>query len=361
MADIFDYLQWRGDLSFTQDPPNAIDALIFSAISYISPGGRAELQPEIPFSLRDVANEFFTLPEFGKRCRVQNDIRLLREAAQSSRFGNCMIWQYRDMLVPEEETQFAAVTFLLDNGTAFIAYRGTDSSLVGWKEDFNMSFQDTIPSQGLAAAYAAEIAERYHLPMYLGGHSKGGNLAVFAASKVSPAIQDRIIDVYSLDGPGFSDFLLEDPGYLRMVPNIHTIIPQSSVIGMLLEHKDPYTVVKSKGMGIMQHELYTWEVMGNHFIAKEGITADSHFLNQAIKNWVAKMTVEERNELVDTVFELLSTGDVDNVMEILHPKNIKGYLQALSTNGKYRKVLSDDFLSFLDAARNTQLRLENKE
>lgn len=358
MADLFDYLRWRGDLSFTQDPPNPVDALIFSALSYLSFGGSVEARPAVPISLRDASEEFFKLPDAESRCRVKSDMSLLMAAAETARFGQCMLLQYQDTLIPEEETQFAAITFLLDDGSAFLAFRGTDYSLVGWKEDFNMSFQETIPAQRLALQYTEEIASKYVLPLRLGGHSKGGNLAVFAAVKAPPAVRKRILSVYNHDGPGFTDYVMKDPAYKEMVPRIRTVIPQSSVIGMLLEHEEPYTVIKSKQIGLLQHDPYSWELEGPAFVPMQEITADSHFLNQTIKTWLAGMTTEERNEVVDTVFDLLSVGDVDNVLDIIQPRNIRNYLRTLNSNGKIRRILSEELLSLVEAAKKTQLQLE---
>ena len=361
MADLFDYLRWRGDLTFTQSPVNAVDALIFSALSYISFGGSVEALPEVPISLLDTSEEFFKLPDQAERCRAKNDLSLLMAASETKRFRNAMIMQYRSNLVPEEETQFAAVTFLLDDNTGFLAFRGTDYSLVGWKEDFNMSFRETIPSQHLALEYTRQIAEAYIMPLRLGGHSKGGNLAVFAAVKSDASVRRRILDVYSMDGPGFTEYMLCDPAYKEMVPRIKTIVPQSSVIGMLLAHEEPYTIIKSKQLGLLQHELYSWEVSGPQFVPMEEITADSRFLDQTIKTWFSGMTNEERNEIVDTVFDLLSIGDVDNVLDIIQPKNIRNYFRTLATNGKIRRILSDELLSLMEAAKKTQLALESQK
>lgn len=361
MEDLFDYLRWRGDLSFSQVPPGPVDALIFSALSYLTFGGSVAERPDIPISLREAANEFFQACDQDSRCRVKTDLSLLMAASETTRFGNTLLLQYRDILIPEEDTQFAAITFLLDSNSAFLAFRGTDYSLVGWKEDFNMSFQQTIPAQRLALQYTQEVAMRYPMPLYLGGHSKGGNLAVFAAVKAIPTIRNRIRAVYNHDGPGFTDFVMKDPAYLDMVPRIQTIIPQSSVIGMLLEHEEPYTVIKSKQIGLLQHDPYSWLLDGPDFVPMEEVTDDSKFLDMTIKEWLSGMTNEERNEIVDTVFDLLAIGNVNNVFDIIHPKNVRTYLKTLTTNGELRRILSEEFMSLIEAARKTQLALEEKE
>ena len=360
MANIFDYLKWRGDLTFTQSPPNGVDALIFSGLAYIRYGGRVEALPSQPVRLRDAAEEFFGLEDHETRSRVMKDQDLLFVASQTERFGNCEICMYRDQLVPEQETQFAAMTFLLDDGSMFLAFRGTDNSLVGWKEDFNMTFQQTIPAQRLALNYVREVALEYLRPMYLGGHSKGGNLAVFSAARSSPMIQQRIISVYNNDGPGFTKYLMGDPGYLMMVPKISTYIPQSSVIGMLLEHEEPYTVIRSKTVGLLQHDLYTWDVMGKDFLPVEEITEGSQFADATIKTWFAEMSNQERNQLVDVMFTLLGSGGVESVQEMIQPKNIKAYIKTITGDAGIRRVLSTEFQSLLDAARKTKAKFDQQ-
>lgn len=361
MATMFDYIQWRGDLTFSQDPPNCVDALIFSTLSYIHYGGLVEEHPSQPVSLRDAAEYFFAQEEPEQRVRVEKDADLLQKAALSTRFGQTRIVLYRDMLIPEQETQFAAMTFLLDDGSAFIAFRGTDYSLVGWKEDFNMSFRQTVPAQLLAQDYVREVAAAYALPMRLAGHSKGGNLAVFAAARVGPILQKQILQVYNQDGPGFTDYLMGDPGYLAMVPRIRTFIPQSSVIGMLLEHEEPYTVVKSRTVSLLQHDPYSWEILGREFITVEQISEDSRFLDAAIKTWFAEMTDQERGRLVDILFTLLGSGGAETTLDLLHPRHALAYLKTLSSDDNMRRVLSGEFLSFLEAARRTRERFEEDQ
>lgn len=358
MANIFDYIKWRGDLTFTQDPPNAVDALIFSSLSYINYGCRVERNPLTPVLLKDAAEDFFALDDAQRRVRVKNDLDLLYLAAGSTRFGRSGICMYRNEFIPEQETQFAAMTFLLDDGSMLLAFRGTDYSLVGWKEDFNMTFQQTIPAQRLALQYTRDVALEFTRPMILSGHSKGGNLAVFAAARSSPMIQSKILNVYSNDGPGFTKYLMGDPGYLAMVPKIKTYIPQSSVIGMLLEHEEPYTVIRSKTVGLLQHDPYSWEVLGRGFIPVQEITESSQFVDSTIKTWFADMTNQERNQLVDVMFTLLGTGGAENVQDLLNPKNIRIYIKTLSSDENLRRVLSSEFQSLIEAAKKTRAKFE---
>ena len=354
MADLFDYLQWRGDLTFTQDPPNEVDALIFSGLAYIRHGGTVASNSQENVSLRQAAEEFFALEDHEERVLLKKDLDLIYQAAQTRRFGDVKLSGYKDIRSEEEEIQFSAVTFLLDDGTAFLAFRGTDSSLVGWKEDFNMSFMQVVPAQLMALDYVRQIDAELWKPLRLGGHSKGGNLAVFAAARSSPAVQSRIVQVYNNDGPGFNDYLMGDVGYQAMVSKIRTYVPQSSVIGMLLEHEEPYTIIRSKQVSLLQHDYYSWEVMGSHFLTMEEITADSRFVNGTIKNWIADMTPAERSELVEAMFGLLELGDVDSALDIFHPKNLKTYIKTLSADGALRRLLSEEFQDLMAAAKKTR-------
>ena len=354
MTDLFDYIKWRGDLTFRQDPPNAVDALVFSALSYIHYSGELESSFSARVPLQKAAADFLELKDCSTRIRVKRDIELLKAAADSVRFGTCFLTRYMERSVPERETQFAAVCFFLDDGSAFLAFRGTDDTLIGWKEDFNMSFQDSVPAQRLALGYLKSFADDFLVPLRLGGHSKGGNLAVFAAAGVSEDIQKRILSVYNNDGPGFTEKMIRDPGYIRIVPKIKTFVPQSSVIGMLLEHEEPYIVVRSNQVSLLQHEIYSWEIIGKKFVEMEEITADSRFLNLTIKNWIADMTLEERNVLVDAMFDLLASGDVDSALDIFQLKNIRHYLKALSENGNMRKLFTDELRALVAAARKAK-------
>ena len=310
MADLFDYLHWRGDLSFSQVPPGPVDALIFSALSYISFTGSPEELPDIPISLRDASEEFFQGCGQEDRCRVKADLKLLAAAAETERFGRTLLLQYRDVLIPEEDTQFAAISFLLDSNSAFLAFRGTDYSLTGWKEDFNMSFQESVPAQRLAAEYVRDFTERYPIPMYLGGHSKGGNLAVYAAVFAPDEIKERIITAYSNDGPGFVEEIVSSPEFKKMESKIHTIVPQSSVIGMLLEHKEDYTVIESSfSGGFFQHDPFSWHVLGNSFVHLGELDAKGKKHDRVINEWLRRSSPEERRRFTETLFGVLeSTG-----------------------------------------------------
>jgi len=344
LPDLYDYLAWRGDLPMDQAPLNPVDSLILSNLSYIHfdellPGDLLR-----PVSLRQAAEGFLTLPKGLRRdrVRIKEDEEMLRALADVPRFAALQLAFYDDRFAPEAEMQFAAMAVLLGDGSAYLSFRGTDSTLVGWKEDFNMSFLDTVPAQRAAVDYVERFAAHFPGSLYLGGHSKGGNLAVFAASLCRPAVRDRIRGVFNHDGPGFTSRVLESPGYQELLTRIHSFVPQSSVIGMLLEHEETYTVVKSRHIGIFQHDPYTWEVMGGDFIRMEEVTAGSRITDRALKSWVAGLSPQQRSQIVDGVFELITSNDIDCTEELRQPRNLLAILRSLKDADRgTRRLLAD--------------------
>ena len=315
MANVCDYVKWRGDITLEQSKFNEIDNLILSRFSYF------------PFDKIIKENEVVTIKELSKRFQKQDvtklpilwkdDVDLFPLMGESERFGKLLATKYINKIDPEQEKQFAAITVLMPDDTIFVSYRGTDNTIVGWKEDLNMSFKSHIASQISAKKYLEMIAEEYSdKKIRIGGHSKGGNIAVYAATFATPIIKDRIINVYNNDGPGFCDDVIGTPEYQDMINKVHTYIPQSSVIGRLMNHREKYTVVESVQKGIMQHDLYSWQVLGTKFITLEEVTNGSEFVDKTIKEWLENVEPEKREQVIDVVFDILNATDAQTMKEI---------------------------------------------
>lgn len=314
MSNIFDYLKWRGDLSLEQSEFNGIDNLILSRFSYF------------PFDKIIKDNETITIKELSERFLQQDvntlpilwkdDVNLFPAMGQSKRFGNMLATKYINKVNLEQEKQFSAITVLMPDNTIYISYRGTDNTIVGWKEDFNMSFKSHVASQIDSVKYLEKIAEQYPNKLRIGGHSKGGNLAVYASTFINQNVKDRIINVYNNDGPGFSDEIVETKDYKQIIDKVHTFIPQSSIIGRLLNHEEKYTVVQSTQTGIMQHDLYSWEVLGKEFVCLDEVTNGSEFVDKTIKEWLERVEPKQREEVIDVLFDILNTTDSDTMAGI---------------------------------------------
>lgn len=300
---------------------NEVDNLIFSELVYVDFGGIVPKQGEGgSILLKDASAAFFmrhTDEEIqAKVSSTKAAAFLMREMAKTKRFKNVKLSNYVDQVDFNEQSQFCAVTAELDDGSLFVAYSGTDNTIVGWRENFNMSFLSETPGQLKAVEYLNSVVQPCKRHIRLGGHSKGGNLAVYAAVYGKQSIKGQILAVYSNDGPGFTDTMIESGAYRHMLPKIHTLVPEDSIVGMLLERSGPYRVVKSSRTGPVQHDAMTWEVMGNSFVYVDTVAKGSILLDKTLKAWVGKMDKGQREAFVDTLFSILEEGDIHTIDDL---------------------------------------------
>ena len=315
MANLVDYLAWRGDLTLHQSPWCDVDSLAMACLSYVKLQEAAEEPVELRAMQEPDEFDDQLINRFFARCRS-----LFDDMASSRRFGSMVLHDYVDIIDETGVMQFSAVTADLPDGTCFIAFRGTDSTLVGWREDFRMAYESPVPAQEEAVRYLLRMAQACVGKLRLGGHSKGGNLAVYAAAYVPEDIQQRILSVSSFDGPGLDDATIASEDYARIRPLITSVIPQSSVVGLLLGYHPEYTVVKSNTLGLLQHDAFTWEVLGAHFVEMEDVDAGSSLLAETLHEWLQECTPEERKRLVDAVFDVLASSNAKSFSEMSEEK-----------------------------------------
>ena len=307
MTNVLDYLHWRGDLTTAQAPFNEVDALILAKLAYI-PFEMIELRRgSAPVAVGEAASALLESPDLAQRVHFEDDVDLLRELAASARFRDMRLSNYIDRIDEESQTQFAAITVQIADRLIYVSYRGTDATLVGWKENFNMTFTFPVPAQKSALDYLERLAAAEKGRFILGGHSKGGNLAMYAAATARPAVQRRIDTVYNFDGPGFDEKMLGTPGYERICGRMRTFVPQSSIVGLLLSHEEKYTIVKSaEKIGVMQHDISSWEVERDHLVYLDQVTNASKFIDRTLKGWAADVDVERREKFFDALYEIIS-------------------------------------------------------
>lgn len=315
MADLFDYLDWRGDLTLAQAPFNEVDNLILAELSFVDFGGIvAAPGAGGAIFLWEAAEQFFArLPAdrpVDMGVLVPDAIPLLlRKIADSQRFREMRLSCYVDWLDTEQAVQFSALAVETGDGLYYIAFRGTDDTLAGWKEDFHMACMEEIPAQRMAVDYLRTVARQHpRRRLRVGGHSKGGNLSVYAATFAPPSIQRRIQSVWSNDGPGFHRRLLDSAEYARIAERVVSIVPKSSVVGMLLEHDEDYVVVDSSEQGLLQHDGFSWSVLGDHFVRLDDVTRQSRINDRALKEWVRSMPLDQREKFVEGLFQVLSAS-----------------------------------------------------
>ena len=303
--------------TFTQMPFNEVDSLILSWASYPHFGTAFPILCGWEgVRLGDLfqAEHFETL--FHSVWNPESCRRLFTAMAASPRFRNLRVMGFCEQVDSTQEKQFSAVTFQLEDSSCYLSFRGTNATLVGWKEDFNMAFQSPIPSKVEAVRYLTDVAAHCDGNLYLGGHSKGGNLAVYAAAFSNPGLQNRILAVFSHDGPGFLPDVLESPQYTAIHEKIHKTVPQSSIVGMLLEHQEEFQIVKSNRISFWQHDPFSWEVDGDHFICIDELTPDARYLDHTLSSFVRALSPEDRERFIDTLYSVVDCNNIDTFAQL---------------------------------------------
>ncbi|MGN0383710.1 MAG: DUF2974 domain-containing protein [Eubacterium sp.] len=312
--NILDYLKWRGDLSFKNNRFNEIDNLVLSSLAYLpiecvmTPKETITIQQSYQRSLDS------DIPE--SKFLKKNDHILWEKAAESNRFKNIKISRCICRYDVEAETQFAAMTFELPGNVVYVAYRGTDDSLIGWKEDFNMSYMQSVPAQIEAKKYLEGVRRNFFTKIYVGGHSKGGNLAVYASIYCKNTLKNRIIAIYNNDGPGMLQEFVDKNRYNKVQNKIFTFLPETSIVGRLLDCNDNYTVVKSDKIFIMQHDPFSWQIEADKFEYAQDLDKDSKLINSTMTRWLKNITYSEREIFVNVIYNILFAADISNFKDI---------------------------------------------
>lgn len=349
--NIVDYAQTILD-DFSTRQFTDVDSLVLSQLAYLQFQGivpgldnlystvriadllKTELFPDLLHNVRDPAKNH----------------QLLLAVGMSPRFRDLRMCGYCDHFDLEQQKQFAAVTFLLDENSAYVAYRGTDTTLVGWKEDFNMAFISPVPSQLEGVAYLDAMAAACPHQLMVGGHSKGGNIAVYSAMECKSANQERISRIFSHDGPGFREEVLTSPNYDRIKTKIHKTMPQFSLVGMLLEQQEEYLVVESSEFGIMQHDPFSWVINNDGFHYLDGITDGAEHIDSSVNQWLLTLDDEKRERFISTLFQIFdSTGIVyfSDFTEERHKKAIIAMENIREIDGETKRFVFETLKSLL--------------
>lgn len=315
-----DYLKWRGDLTFKQSSFNEVDNLILSEFSYIEINKKLFTKT---VTIKEVIEDYFkkyTEKEIIKKFALsQNPYLFFKLLGESKRFGNLQVSHCINKISKKEEKQFSALYVHLNFNTIYVAFKGTDESLIGWKEDLNMGYMEEIPSQKEAVTYTNQIPF-YIQHIFLGGHSKGGNLAVYASVKCKNSIRRKIKNVFNNDGPGFSEEFLLSSHYVSLLPKIFSFQPETSIIGMLLTHKGEYKVIKSDSIGLWQHDPLTWQVENTSFVTIKEVDETSNKINDTITNWLEQVDKKKRKVFINTLYQVLDKSNISNIEQLVKLK-----------------------------------------
>lgn len=325
MANIMDYLDWRGDLSFEASEFNEVDNLILAQLVYVDFSGIVpELGKGQKITLKEASERFFEMHDeneiLEKVSMTKMAAFVMKKMAETRRFGEILLSDYVDDISDEEQSQFSVVCITLEDGSLFVSFCGTDSTIVGWREDFNMGYLAVTPGQIKAVDYLNQVVTSEYKTVRVGGHSKGGNLSVYAAVNCKPEVQEKIVQVFSNDGPGVSKEIMASEAYRNILPRITTILPEESIVGMLLEHQEDFKVVRSTQSGLSQHDAMSWEVLGTGFVYAEQMAAHSILVDKTMKAWLYQLKEEERQQIVETIFGMLEEAQIKTVDDFYHSR-----------------------------------------
>lgn len=334
MSDtIHSYLKEYGDIPFSERPMNDVDSLVLCQFAYLKFDG---LVPEVNEDKRSV-----TLTELAEHPgreglfadeRFEKDNRELFAGMLSGRrFRDIKLNCHINVVEKEWETQFSALTILLEDGTIYVVFRGTDETIVGWKEAFNMAFLTPVPCQALSVKYLNMVTERFSNPFYVGGHSKGGNLAVYSAMNCALQVQERILKIYNMDGPGFRPEVLRECGYDRIAERVVKLLPHSSLVGMIFEWDNAYRVVESRSFSLAQHNPYNWKIRDGEFVAAEAVYERARLADHALNEWIISQDQDRLKLFVDTLYQVISASEADDLIAITADwkKSMNGVISAL--------------------------------
>lgn len=323
MADIYDYLSRQGHIPFDRAAVNEVDFLILSWLAYVDWQGVLPAPGEgngLP--LREAAKAYFSLHpqqlEKEKPYAINPYVSgayLLKRMMDCPRFHEIQLCGFADETDIAKEKQFSAIACVTKDWSA-ACFRGTDTTFVGWKEDFRLAITHGLPAHLAAAEYVDRVPQLQEGKLYFCGHSKGGNLAIYGAAKAAEAVRRRIAAAYSFDGPGFTLDFVQGTDYQEMLPRMRSFIPQASVVGLLMENAVPHTVIKSKRFSLLQHMAFHWQVMGTAFLPAKRITFPSRLLDDTLKKWLGRLTKQEKNRLIDLLFSLLEATGAQRIEEL---------------------------------------------
>lgn len=316
MKTVLDYVEEYGIYTLADRPFNEVDGLVLCQMAYFKLDG---FVPGPEDNKPSVGIDDLYCHKDRNRLFIDDwyrdgNMSLLKAAACSRRFGKLRFNYYSNIINTEFEVQFAAVTLIFEDKTVFLAYRGTDETMIGWKEDLNLAYTRPVQSQLLSKSYIERTAADLAGKFYVGGHSKGGNLAVYAAMHCSDKTRERILHVYNYDGPGFRPEIAQEEKYAELESKMTKFIPKSSVVGMLLESHEGYEVIESRNLGMMQHNPFSWRIAEQHFVRAKRRSQGKVFRDMMLNEWILSLSQEELQSFIDTLFQVLSASEAEDVL-----------------------------------------------
>lgn len=361
MGDIISYIKRQGDNQFSEEPFNEVDALILSQFIYLKLDGLVPSASEKKKNifLYEAANHMNYEKVFEDKRYAKNNKALLKVMAESRRYRNMQLNYFSSITSITAETQFAAITCFLEGGPNVVIYRGTDETLVGWKEDFNMFFKEPVTGQSLSGIYLQTVSGLINDQFIIAGHSKGGNFAVYAAMNAGDEVQEKIEKVYTFDSPGFRPEILESVDFNKIRSKIIKFLPRSSFFGMFLESEEEYQVVDCISKGVKQHNPYHWQVDGTKLKKAKELDYASLMLNETFNDWLYGLSDEELRCFAEVWYKILRKANLNTVLDFMKEpgKNLVKLTEAIKeTDNETKECAREIAMSLMEMVKEHRER-----
>ena len=295
--------------NFTEFVFNDVDSLILSTLAYYN---FENVVPKIfskdKIKLKDIPSNIEEYLMYMPNKKGYKE--LFSAVIKNPRFNELFLDNYYERDNVEEEIGFKALTFEAPD-FIYISYMGTKASLISWKEDFKLCYLSPLPSQKMALRYLNKISLETIKPIYLGGHSKGGNQAVYAAIHTSILNKIRIKKIFTHDGPGFPLKVFNSLRYKMIKNKISKTVPSSSIVGMLLYSRESYKVIKASGVSINQHCALNWHIKNSDFVYLNDLSWSSKHFDKTISNWINSLDKKRKEDFINALYEILENENFD--------------------------------------------------
>lgn len=331
MGNVVDYVCETKDQSFAEEPFSVEDALVLSEFCYLKFDDFVSSDCNESVAFSDICKSRKKERLFAVKSKEKDNKKLFYALKDSNRFKDMRIGYYVNHIDPEEETQFAAMTFYLPEDIVYVSFRGTDETMAGWQEDFCLAMKKPILGQTLSAKYLNTLASTIKKPFYVGGHSKGGNLAMYASICANKTTQKRIIKIFSFDGPGFRPEFLEKTDYEAVKAKLVRVMPKSSPVGLLLNSPGEYEVIEAKSIGALQHDIYNWVIKDGRLV--QTTMSEGHINSVTrVNEWILSLDDESLMSVVEFLCWVLDSTEADTTEEF--KENAFEHTKALLKAGK---------------------------
>lgn len=344
---LLEYIKKNGQYSFDEKPLNDVDKLIFASISYVNYKDIVSSNSKVKKTIKDVCLEFCSKGYDNEYniMAVRGGIKLLKHISKCERYKDLYLYNYQKIINDYE--QFAAITIEINPHLVYVSFEGTTDEMIGWREDFEMCYRFPIPSQKSAIKYLNHYLSFKNVDIILGGHSKGGNLALVSGMCANFLVRHKIKEIYNYDGPGLSKKQLHSLKYRKISYKYQHIVPNNALVGMML-YSEKRIIVKTNYVGMLSHYYMNWEV-DDFNIIESTLSKSSERLEESLIIWIEKYNDKQKEQFVKEVFDVFKHNNIDSLLDFINKPT--AIIKILSDSAKVSEQTNIMFKEFSASVR----------